>query len=137
MPPCGIWTFTGGDRVLFFKRKCPINYDLLCRQTVTVYRKEGEEYSRTVYSKAFLDHKKTQSVDKIGSKEVNSFLLVVPGGAQAVFVDDKVYEGVGPEISSAEQWRDFVPSKVNGLVVVKYADCKKWDDTIVHTEAGG
>lgn len=123
--------------MLLVKKTCPINYDLLCRQTVTVYRKEGEEYSRKVYSKAFLDHKKTQSVDKIGSKEVNSFLLVIPGSVQTVFVDDKVYEGVGPEISTAEQWRDFMPVKVPGLVVVKYADCKKWDNTIVHTEAGG
>ena len=123
--------------MLFVKKTCPVNYDLLCRQTVTVYRKEGEEYIRKVYSKAFLDHKKTQSVDKIGSKEVNSFLLVVPGAVQTVFVDDKVYEGIGPEISTAEQWRDFVPVKVPGLVVVKYADCKKWDNAVVHTEAGG
>lgn len=123
--------------MLFVRKTCPVNYDLLCRQTVTVYRKEGEKYIRKEYSKAFLDHKKTQSVDKIGSKEVNSFLLVVPGTVQTVFVDDKVYEGIGPEISTAEQWRDFVPAKVPGLVVVKYADCKKWDNAVVHTEAGG
>lgn len=123
--------------MLFVRKTCPVNYDLLCRQTVTVYRKEGEKYIRKVHPKAFLDHKKTQSVDKIGSKEVNSFLLVVPGTAQTVFVDDKVYEGIGPEISTAEQWRDFVPAKVPELVVVKYADCKKWDNAVVHTEAGG
>ena len=123
--------------MLFVKRTCPINYDLLCRQTVTVYHKEDDKYIRKVYSKAFLDHNKTHSVDKIGSKEVNSFLLVIPGSVQTVFVDDKVYEGIGPEISTAEQWRDFVPAKVPGLVVVKYADCKKWDNAVVHTEAGG
>ena len=123
--------------MLFIKKACPVNYDRLCRQTVTVYHKEGEEYIRKVYSKAFLDHKKTQTVDKTGSKEANSFLLVIPGSVQTVFVDDKVYEGVGPEISTVEQWRDFMPVKVRGLVVVKYADCKKWDNTVVHTEAGG
>ena len=123
--------------MLFVKSGCPINYALLCRQTVTVYHKDGDTYTRKVHKEAFLDHKKTQSVDKIGSKEVNSFLLVIPGGSQTVFVDDKVYEGVGPEISTAEQWRDFMPAKVPGLVVVKYADCKKWGDTVVHTEAGG
>lgn len=122
---------------MLFKKTCPINYDLLCRQTVTVYRKEDDKYIRKVCSKAFLDHKKTQSVDKLGSKEVNSFLLVIPGTIQTVFVDDKVYEGIGPEITTAEQWRDFVPAKVPGLVVVKYADCKKWDNAVVHTEAGG
>lgn len=123
--------------MLLVKKTCPINYDLLCRQTVTVYHKDGEKYTRKVHTKAFLDHKKTQSVDKTGSKEANSFLLVIPGSFQTVFTDDKVYEGVGPEISTAEQWRDFMPVKVPGLVVVKYADCKKWDNTIVHTEAGG
>ncbi len=121
----------------FVKKGCPVNYDLLCRQTVTVYHKEDKGYTRTVYPKAFLDHKKTLSVDKTGSREANSFLLVIPGNTQTVFADDKVYEGVGPEISSADQWRDFVPVKVPGLVVAKYADCKRWDGEIVHTEAGG
>lgn len=123
--------------MLFAKKFCPVNYDVLCRQTVTVYHRDGEEYIRKEYSKAFLDHKKTQSVDKTGSSEANSFLLVIPGSEQSVFVDDKVFDGIGPEISTAEQWRNFVPVKVPGLVVVKYVDCKKWGSTVVHTEAGG
>ena len=123
--------------MLFIKKTCPVNYNLLCRQTVTVYHKEGEEYIRKVYSKAFLDHKKTQSVDKIGSTEANSFLLVIPGDSQTVFVDDKVYDGIGPEIADRAAWAAFIPAKVPGLVVVKYADCKKWGNAIVHTEAGG
>lgn len=123
--------------MLFLKKTNPINYDLLCRQTVTAYRKEGEEYTRTVYHKAFLDFKKTQSVDKTGSKEANSFLLVVPGSSQAVFVGDKVLLGEGPEITTREEWAAFIPSKVNGLVVVDYVDPKYWNGQIVHTEAGG
>lgn len=136
-PPAGTWIFTGGECLLLFRNTCPVNYDTLCRQTVTVYRKEGDAYIRRVYDKAFLDHKKTQSIDKTGSREANTFLLVIPGSQQTVFVDDKVYDGIGPEIKTAEQWRDFVPVKVPGLVVVKYVDCKKWGDTVVHTEAGG
>ena len=123
--------------MLFLKNTAPVNYDQLCRQTVTVYHREGEAYTRTVYAKAFLDHKKTQTIDKTGSREANTFLLVIPGSHQTVFVDDKVYDGIGPDITTAEQWREFVPVKVPGLVVVKYADCKKWGDTVVHTEAGG
>ena len=123
--------------MLFAKRGCPINYDLLCRQTVTVYRKEGEGYTRTVYPKAFFDMKKTQAVDKTGRTEASSFLLVIPGGEQAVFADDKILEGVGPEINNADRWREFIPAKVPGLVVAKYADAKQWDGAIVHTEAGG
>lgn len=109
----------------------------MCNQTVTVYHKDGDKYIRTVYERAFLDYKKTQSVDKTGSKEVNSFLLVIPGTSQTVFVGDKVYDGIGPEISTPEQWRGFIPSTVSGLVVVSYADPKKWNGNIVHTEAGG
>lgn len=116
---------------------CPIDYDRMCRQTVTVYHKEGEEYTRAVYSKAFLDRKKTVSVDKTGSKEANSFLLVIPGGVQSVFTEDKVYEGIGPEIGDSATWASFIPSKNPNVVVVKYADPKKWDGQIVHTEAGG
>lgn len=112
-------------------------YDRLCRQTVTVYHKEGEEYTRKVYSKAFLDHKKTQTVDKTGSKEANSFLLVIPDNSQTVFVGDKVYDGIGPEVRSREDWASLIPAKVPGLVVVSYADTKRWDGVIVHTEAGG
>ena len=123
--------------MLFLRNTNPINYDLLCKQTVTVYRKEGEEYIRKVYDKAFLDYKKTQTVDKTGSKDANSFLLVIPGSTQAVFTGDRVILGVGPEITNREDWASFIPSKVNGLVVVSYVDSKYWNGELVHTEAGG
>lgn len=122
--------------MLMLKPTCPVDYRM-CNQTVTVYHKDGDKYVRTVHERAFLDYKKTQTVDKTGSKEANSFLLVIPGASQAVFVGDKVYDGIGPEISTAEQWRGFIPSTVSGLVVVSYADPKKWNGNIVHTEAGG
>lgn len=114
----------------------PVDYRL-CNQTVTVYHKEGDKYTRTVHTKAFLDHKKTQTVDRTGSKEANSFLLVIPGAVQSVFVGDKVYDGTGPEIADREAWASFIPTKVPGLVVIGYADPKKWNGKIVHTEAGG
>ena len=110
----------------------------LCDQTVTVYHWDGKEsYTRTVYDRAFLDFKKTQNVDKTGSKEANSFLLVIPCDTQGVFVGDKALLGEGPEVSTREAWSAFIPSKVPGLVVVKYVDPKYYHGTIVHTEAGG
>ena len=109
----------------------------MCNQTVTVYRCKDGQYLRTVYDRAFLDHKKTQTTDKTGSKEANSFLLVLPGDVQSVFVGDKVYDGIGPEIADREAWAKFIPVNVPGLVVVSYADPKKWNGQIVHTEAGG
>lgn len=114
----------------------PVNYRL-CNQTVTVYHKEDEKYIRKVYNNGFLDFKKTISVDKTGSKEANSFLLIIPGSSQTVFAGDKVLHGVGPEIATREDWAAFIPTKVPGLVVVSYADPKKWNGRIVHTEAGG
>ena len=115
---------------------CPVNYSL-CDQTVTVYHKDGDKYTRTVYDRAFLDFRKTLTTDKTGSKESNSFLLVIPGDTQAVFVGDKVILGEGPEITTAKDWTAFVPVKVPGLVVVDYVDVKYWRGQIVHTEAGG
>lgn len=118
------------------KPTCPILYNL-CKQTVTVYRYADKKVTRTVYEKAFFDRKITYSVDKTGSKEANSFLLLIPGNVQTVFAEDKVFEGVGPEISTADEWRTFIPSTTPELVVVKYADPKLWNGAIVHTEAGG
>ena len=92
---------------------------------------------RTVFNRAYLDHKKTQTVDKTGNKEANSFLLVIPGATQAVFPGDKVLIGIGPEVTTREAWAAMVPATTPGLVVVSYADSKFWNGQMVHTEAGG
>lgn len=118
------------------RNTCPVDYSL-CDQTVTVYHKVDDTYTRTVYVNAYLDERKNLTVDKTGSKEANSFLLVIPGASQAVFVGDKVLRGEGKEIADREAWAAFIPSKVPGLVVVSYVDCKYWNGQIVHTEAGG
>jgi hypothetical protein len=116
--------------------RCPINYGILCKQTVTIYHKDGDTITRKIYDKAFLDFKKTVSVDKLGTSEATSFLLVIPGGEQAVFPQDKVLMGTGPGVDEVE-WGKFIPSKVTGLGVVSFADVKNWNGQIVHTEAGG
>ena len=119
------------------KPTCPVDYRL-CNQTVTIYHWDGKEtYTRTVVRDAFLDFKKTQNVDKTGSKEANAFLLVVPDPVVKVAVGDKVLLGEGPEVATREAWAALIPSKVEGLVVVKYVDPKYWRGCIVHTEAGG
>lgn len=118
------------------RRNCPVDYRM-CSQTVTVYHKDGDTIKRTVFEIAFMDFRKTQSVDKTGSSEANSFLLVIPGEEQAAFVGDKVLLGEGPEITTREAWAKFIPAKMPGLVVVKYADPKYWNGKLVHTEAGG
>ena len=116
----------------------PVDYRL-CNQTVTIYHWDGKEgYTRKVIENgAFLDFKKTQNVDKFGSSEVNSFLLIIPGASVLISVGDKVMHGEGRQIATREDWAALTPSKVQGLVVVKYVDPKYWRGTVVHTEAGG
>ena len=122
--------------MLFLRNPAPVDYRL-CNQTVTVYHKDGDSFTQATYNNAFLDFRKNLTVDKTGSRESNSFLLVLPGAVQAVFVGDKVLLGEGPEIATREAWADLVPSKVPGLVVVSYVDPKYWQGRLVHTEAGG
>lgn len=119
-------------------RSSPVDYRM-CDQTVTIYHWDGgETYTTKVTKKgAFLDRKKTQNVDKTGNKEASSFLLVIPGSEVPVAVGDKVLEGEGEEISTREAWAALIPSKVPGLVVVKWVDPKYWRGAVVHTEAGG
>ena len=114
----------------------PVDYSK-CNQTVTVYHTDNATYAKHVFTRAFLDFKKTQNVDKTGSSEVNSFLLVIPCDSQPVFVGDKVLLGEGPDVTTAAEWREFIPAKVPGLVTVKYVDPKCWQGRMVHVEAGG
>lgn len=119
------------------KRDCPVDYRM-CDQTVTVYHWDGKSaYTRRVIQNAFLDFRKTRNVDKTGSREVNTFLLVIPCSESPVAVGDKVLHGVGPEVSTREDWAAFIPARVPGLVVVKYVDPKYWKERMVHVEAGG
>ena len=122
--------------MMALKRGCPVDYRL-CNQTVTVYHKDGETYTRKVLSRAFLDFKKTVSVDKVGAREASSFLLVLPCEEPVVFPGDKVLPGEGPEISGREGWAALSPARVPGLCVVSYADLKYWQGKICHEEAGG
>ena len=124
--------------MLMLKPTCPVDYRL-CNQTVTIYHWDGKEaYTRKVIEEgAFLDFKKTQNVDKTGSSEVNTFLLVIPGSEVPVAVGDKVIHGEGPEVAGRAAWAAFIPAKYTGLVVIKYVDPKYWRGQVVHTEAGG
>ena len=122
------------------RRTSPVNYQL-CNQTVTIYhwdRAENTVTRRVIEKGAFLDFRKVHGIDKTGSTEVNSFLLVIPCDDEIpVAVEDKVFHGEGPEITTREEWASFHPPKVPGLVVVKYVDPKYWNDQLVHVEAGG
>ena len=119
------------------RRSSPVDYRL-CNQTVTVYHwDEKETYTTTVIEGAFLEHRKSTTIDKTGQHSEDSFLLVIPGSTVRVAVKDKVLLGQGEEVSTREAWAALHPSKVPGLVVVKWVDPKYWRGAVVHTEAGG
>lgn len=122
--------------MMALKSGCPVDYRL-CNQVVTVYHRDGETYTRKVFSRAFLDFKKTVSVDKVGAREASSFLLVVPCEEPVVFPGDKVLLGEGPEVAGREDWAALIPAKVPGLCVVSYVDPKYWQGKLCHQEAGG
>lgn len=122
--------------MLILPPSSPVSYEL-CNQTVTVYHKDGDTYTRTVHKQAFLDFKKTETTSNTGSREANSFLLVIPGETVPVSVGDKVMVGEGPDCSTREQWAALIPARHTGLVVVQYVDPKYWQGRVVHTEAGG
>ena len=123
--------------MVIHQRNAPVDYRL-CRQTVTIYHWDGRDiYTRCVRHDAFLEFHKTQSVDKTGSREASSFLLVLPGEIVPVAVGDKVLAGEGPECNTKIDWANLIPSKVPGLVVIKSVDPKYWRGCVVHTEAGG
>lgn len=110
----------------------------LCNQTVTVYhQREQGIYEHSILSNAFLDFQKTRNTEKLGTKEVNSFLLVVPCERQLVFPGDKVLFGVGGEIKTREEWAALIPAKVSGLLIVQSVDVKYFGGEICHLEAGG
>lgn len=106
----------------------PVHYQL-CRQTVTVYHRQGEQVVRKVIPVAFLEYRKKRRTDRLGIRDSLGFLLVIPGETQTVFVGDKILPGIGPEIDRSG-W-----SSLDGCVAA-WAEQKFWEGNPVHTEAG-
>lgn len=119
--------------MLTLRSKCHVSYEK-CNQTVTAYHQNADKtVTRTVYTNGFLDFRKNQNVNKTGSSETNSFLLVIPG-VVTLYNGDKVFLGAGP---TSITWADFIPTKIAGMVVIKYVDPKFWKGVQCHVEAGG
>lgn len=105
----------------------------LCRQTVTVYRLEGDTLCRTVVDGCLYDYEDLLTQDASGCRMERRFLLVMPGSVQRVFPGDRVYDGIGPE---EVDWSRFLPVNVPGLAVAEYAHVCRWGGEVCHTEAG-
>lgn len=106
-----------------------------CDRTVTVYRLDRGQVQRLVVENCYYFWEQKQVTDLYGTRQDTKFLLVMPGACQRVFVGDRIYDGIGPEIS-AQQWPGFLPCAVPGLGQVSYVRCAWWDGQICHVEAG-
>lgn len=113
--------------------QCPLDYSL-CRQTVTRYRLCGERVDRQVLERAYYNYQPTQVTDEKGRRQKTLFLLIVPGQADLV-PGDRIFDGVGPELTPA-QWSRFLPVTVAGVSEVQYVRPYLWEDQVCHTEAG-
>lgn len=145
---------------LSVQRRAPLDYSK-CNQTVTIYhvvKGTPSAYCKTIVrGGAFLEFRKNANVEKTGASEVNTFLLVIPQGADGktfflpqacdgltvkgdnytIAAGDKVLLGEGADIASPIAWAALLPSNTDGLVVVRYIDPKYWQGSICHVEAGG
>lgn len=107
----------------------------LCDRTVTVYRWEDGRVQRQVVDNCYYHYTYKQVTDMYGTRQDTGFLLIMPGSSQRVFVGDRIYDGVGPQITEA-QWPTFLPVNVPGLGQVSYVNPVFWNGTVTHVEAG-
>lgn len=114
--------------------RCPISYHL-CDRTVTIYRLQQDTVTRYVADNCYFSYQDQMSADTLGRRVERPFLLIMPGDTQRVFPGDRVYEGIGPEIS-AQNWREFIPAKVEKVCEVAYVIPYYWQGTLCHVEAG-
>ena len=118
-----------------------INDYSLCKQAVTVYHFENGAVTSSYFPKAYFEFTEQQKVDRIGSSEEDTFLLVIPGSTKACGVGDKVLLGAGEQPGQQDDhaafWRSLIPAKVDNLGVVRKVFLGYWRGEIVHTEARG
>lgn len=105
----------------------------LCRQTVTVYRKEEDGVSRYLVNNAFYRYETRLTETEEGLRMDRTCLLVVPGNDFVPRAGDRVFDGIGPE---TVDWDSFLPVSVAGLSELNYAAPQYWMGRLCHTEAG-
>ncbi len=113
---------------------CPMDYSL-CDRTVTLYRQDRGRLWREVVEDCYYAYEEVQLTDLLGDRRETRFLLIMPGTCQRVWVGDRVYDGVGPELEQID-WDTFVPANVPGLGQVAYTRGFWWGGEICHMEAG-
>ena len=109
----------------------PFDYSL-CDQTVTVYRKVGDEVIRQVAENACLSAKYSTPPENYGKSLEKTFRLIIPGDFP-VYPGDRIFAGVGPV---NVDWQGFLPATVPEVFEVSFAKPCYWDGEVAHWEAG-
>ena len=112
----------------------PVDYSLL-EQTATVYRLFGGQVERRVCTGVYLQMESAVTCDEEGLEHQRKFLLILPGEDVVLAPGDRVYDGIGPEITT-QQWSSFIPVRVPGLGQIRYVKPYYWQGVLCHTEAG-
>lgn len=110
----------------------PLNYGL-CRQTVTVYQKRGEEILRKLSEGSYFSASVSTPTEPYGKSRVKKFLLIIPGEEITLRPGDRIFAGIGPE---EVQWQAFVPAAVPEVFEVTFAKPCYWEGELSHWEAG-
>ncbi len=113
--------------------QCPLDYSL-CNQTVTVYSLQNGAVRRQVIENAWYQFWESEKLDHTGKQRETGCLLVIPGGAE-LRPGDRIYPGVGPQITQKE-WTGFLPVHIPGLAQVAYVKPCYWQGQLCHIEAG-
>lgn len=109
----------------------PLDYTL-CSQTVTVYRKTGEEITRQVAENCHLSRQLSTPTGNYGKSMEKKFLLIIPRDFP-LYPGDRIFDGIGPE---KVIWEQFVPALVPELYEISFAKPCYWEGRIAHWEAG-
>ena len=110
----------------------PLDYSL-CNQTVTFYRKTGEEIIRQVAENCHLSCKYRETTESHGKSMEKKFLLIIPGEEISLQPGDRIFAGIGPE---NVDWQAFLPANVPELYEVSFAKPCYWEGNLTHWEAG-
>lgn len=104
----------------------------LCDETVTLYRKTEGGIHRKVADNARLIRQTATPTESYGKSKEKKFLLIIPGDFP-LQTGDRVYAGVGPEVTD---WERFVPAAVEQLYEISFVKPCYWDGELIHWEAG-
>lgn len=107
----------------------------LCDQTVTIYRKVENRIHRQVVNGVYYTYREVHQEDESGVRRQRLCQLILPADGVEIQIGDRVYDGIGPQISLAG-WSMFLPVTVAGLSEINYVTPCYWDGELCHIEAG-